>query len=241
LSSLVAELVKKAEEKTSVAGEAGVKARKRASYGFKIKVIADFPDLALEVDCRYEKMTSKSITEKVEVIAMVDGKRVNYRYMVFCNNCNKTVLTKTNKAWVDDALNIYDKKQVKFYQKVNGEIIEVEPLERTKELKIEKLIPAPSLEDFLIEKEYEVWSENARGLWKLADYLIKNDKIAVARHSFGNTFVENYALLYPIVRDGKFVLVMALTKMKKEFKHFTPIPNGEEIAKRKPISVLPEI
>jgi hypothetical protein len=38
--------------------------------------------------------------EIVEVIAMVDGKRVNYRYMVFCNNCNKTVLTKTNKAVV---------------------------------------------------------------------------------------------------------------------------------------------
>jgi len=237
--SLVAELVKKAEEKTSVAGEAGVKARKRASYGFKMKIIADFPDLALEVDCRYERLTSKSITEKAEIIAMADGKKVNQRYIGFCNNCNKVVSTK--KAWLDDALNIYDGKQVKFYQKVNGEIIEVEPLERTKELKIEKLIPAPSLEDFLIESEYEVWSENARGLWKLADYLIKNDKIAVARHSFGNTFVENYALLYPIVRNGKFVLVMALTKMKKEFKHFMAIPNGEEVAKRKPISVLPEI
>ena len=52
---------------------------------------------------------------------------------------------------------------------------------------------------------------------------------------------EYYALIYPHIEDGKFVLVMALTRMNLEFKHLMPIENGtlrKEAPKRTVRSVL---
>ena len=71
-----------------------------------------------------------------------------------------------------------------------------------------------------------MWAENIPALWKLAEWLDKTDKVAVAKYTFGNSFKDYFALIYPIIRDGEFVLVMALTRMNLEYKHLMPITNG---------------
>ena len=58
--------------------------------------------------------------------------------------------------------------------------------------------------------------------------------------SFGG-FVEYFALIYPIVREGKFVFKMVLTRRRLEFNHWMDV-NGQEqeTPKAKPI-VLEDI
>jgi hypothetical protein len=121
---------------------------------------------------------------------------------------------------------------------------EVTPFPRTKILESLKLMDTVVLDEFLIESSYEVWAadpNDSPALLKLANYLRKNDKVVVSKHSFGRGFNQNYALLYPVFKDGSFVLVMALTKMRKEYKHLMEI-TSKDVEKPKALAILlPEI
>ncbi len=110
-----------------------------------------------------------------------------------------------------------------------------------------KLLDTVAIDEFLVESQYEVWAKNdkdAPGLYRLAEYLRKNDKVIVSKHSFGRGFDENYALIYPIYCENRFVLVMALTKMRKDYKHLMNITSLEPKTETRKLEVavlLPEI
>jgi hypothetical protein len=92
-----------------------------------------------------------------------------------------------------------------------------------------------SLSEFLVESEYELWAKEERhipALLKFAEELRKLDKIALAKHSFGRGFNENYALIYPVYREGTFCLVMAMTKMRKEYKHLMPMASALQVQEK---------
>jgi hypothetical protein len=240
-------VLEKLVEKLPAEDKAKVKAssRSRGFSGFKAKIRAAFPDLAVEVDVKYAKLTAEEIRRKVRIKHRVEGGVEVYpRRVGFCE-CGKPVFNQ-RYVYMDGQGNVYDEAMVKHYQVLDdGREVEVRPFERTRELDVVKLIPASSLHEFLIESEYEVWSENPAGLWRLAEYLIKNDKIAVSTHSFGRGFNVNYALLYPIEIDGKFIMIMALTKMRKVYTRLMPIGIGGEQKpieeKPTPTILLPEI
>jgi hypothetical protein len=122
---------------------------------------------------------------------------------------------------------------------------EVAPFERTKEIEVVKTVPMTEVESFLIESQYEVWSsDNIPGAWALSQELIKKDIAAVGKLSFGRGFTEYWAIFYPVRKAGQFLIVMILTKMRKEYKHWMN-PNGESVAPKakakKATSVLQEI
>ena len=149
-------------------------------------------------------------------------------------------------AYQDAQGNEYPESEVKHYQILpDGREVEVKPFERTKTLKILKLIPATSLSEFLVESQYEVWADgNTPALLGFAEYLSKKDAMAVCKFSFGRGFKQYYGLIYPLFKDGKFLLIMALTQQRVEYRHWMPIaaeePPKEETAQT-PVSVLDEI
>jgi len=119
------------------------------------------------------------------------------------------------------------KDDVEFLQELpDGELVEVEKFLRTKIFEITDYVPSRDLDNFFVEAHYEMWTENIPALFELAEYLQKQDQIAIYRFSFGNTFKEYYVLLHPHTEDGEFVFCMDLTRMKKEYKHKMPITDG---------------
>jgi len=216
-------------------------AKKRQFAGFKMTISINADGFVAKIPVRYAKLESTVIKEKLRIVhRAADGREVHSRKI--CKNCGKA----QGEAWayVDDQGNVHPDDQVHHFQILDdGSEIEVAPLERTTELEVVKTPPSIILDDLLIESEYEVWSEDPAALWALAEWLHKNDRVAVGKHTFGRTFYENYAILYPIIRDGQFVMVMALAKMRKEFKHWMPVGGrrAESKPKAKPVSVLPEL
>jgi len=197
--------------------EEAKKPAKRAFKGFKAVLRAETEDLALETEVRYAKMDSKDVDIALKVIAKSrsTGKVVRYG---FIGDYHKGYITEDGEE--------IPANDVEWYQVLpDGEEAPVQKFERTKAFEILKYIPSNKLDQYFVESKYEIWSENIPALWKLAEWLNKHDMVAVARHSFGNTFVEYYALIYPVIQDGNFVLVMALTRMNIEYKHVMPIMN----------------
>lgn len=106
--------------------------------------------------------------------------------------------------------------------------IEVGKFQRTKLLETIALIERVRTEDYLFDSFYEVWSENIATLFRIAEWLDKNDQAIASQFSFGG-FKANTAIIYPIIdRDhGRFVLVMGMTNTKKVWKHMMDV-NGKD-------------
>jgi hypothetical protein len=139
----------------------------------------------------------------------------------------------------------YPEAEVRHYQLLpDGREVEVQPFPRTKVLEVKKLLPATSLSEFLVEGLYEVWSDAPGQLLEFAEYLQRKDAMAVSKLSFGRGFKESYALIYPIFQDGRFILVMALTQKRVEYRHWMPV-EAQEAKPREAVpvaqSVLEEI
>jgi len=76
-----------------------------------------------------------------------------------------------------------------------------------------------------------MYSDQSRILWNLANYLNENELMGIAKFSFGNGFTEYLALIYPVFKEGRFVLVMALSKAKIEYKHLMDLNELKETKK----------
>jgi hypothetical protein len=214
------EKIKKKEKKT------------RTFAGFIAELKFSDENLTLNIPIRYAKMDLKEIDKALKIIAKskTTGKEVQYKY-----------IGETRRAWIDIEGREYPKEDIEYYQELdNGELITVSEFQRTKIIEIIKLVPLNKLDEYLIESEYELWTDkNIVGLLRFAKYLSEKDSMAVSKITFGG-FKEYYALIYPIFRQEGFVLVMALTRMNKIYKHIMSIKVEEkkEIAKPTVKSVL---
>ena len=206
---LVSKLKEKVEEKK--------KGKSRAFRGFKAKLRAEAEGLAIEAEVRYARIDSRVVDDALQVEARSKSLGVKVE---------RKLLGEYHYGYVTEDGREVPKEDVYYVQILGDKEIPVQKFKRTKEINILKYIDRARLDGFLIESLYEMWSENIPALWKLAEWLNKTDKVAVAKYTFGNSFKDYYALIYPIIRDGEFVLVMALTRMNLEYKHLMPITNG---------------
>jgi len=127
------------------------------------------------------------------------------------------------------------------YFKVNedGSEQRVRPFTRTAEINIVKEAPAPSMNGFLVESYYELYHTDescVRALYKEAERYFREDLVGIALFSWGNGFKQFYAIVYPIMRDGRFVWVMKLTQAKLEYSHLMDVP-----AEAAPVEEVPTL
>ena len=134
------------------------------------------------------------------------------------------------------------KDDVAYFQTIDGEEREVQQFERTKDFQITNFTERGKMWNFLLENFYEVWSEK-NGLWILANYLQEQGRLAVCSHIvLRKSFKEYYGLIFPIVIDGNYTLVMVLTRMNLKYEHMRPATfvaeKEPETAKETPRSAL---
>ena len=226
-----------AKAKPEIKSEIGKVKVKRVS-GFKATLEFTGEELSVTVPVRFEKVTAKQVQEKLKIV---------HRHVSGVEVFNKPSPYKW--GWYDAEGNEYPENEIKHYQILpDGREIEVKPFERTKTLKIFKLLPATSLSEFLVESQYEVWAEaetNIPALLKFAEYLSRKDAMAVCKFSFGRGFKEYYGFLYPIFREGKFLLIMALTMQRIQYEHWMPMDaetaSSIQETAQTPVGILEEI
>jgi len=118
---------------------------------------------------------------------------------------------------LDEEGNLWKEEEIRYYAvKEDGSEMECSPYERTKVIEIpdENWVPSTATDDFLFHNIYEIFSEDkkiAQILFEEAEKRYKADQVGIATFSFGG-FIQYYAFLVPMVRDGKFVWLMKLTQ-----------------------------
>jgi len=220
--SVIAELKKKAK-----------KVKRRAFKGFKAKLIFNAENVSVETAIRYARLTSQHIKEKMKVKAMSRTYGVEVK---------QKLVGDFRKAWITEHGVEVPTEDVYYVQEQeDGSEIEVEPFERTEEIMILKLIDRKELDNYLPESTYEIWNEtNPNGLFKIADYLDKTQKVGVAHFVARRGFVDYFALIYPRFDNDKFVLQMVLTRTRKVFNRWMPVHAEPTVVirKKKPKTAL---
>jgi hypothetical protein len=203
----------------------------RGAPAKKAHMVINLEGFNSEVDIRYERMNSKDIKEERKVIRR-DGKGRTITYKTFID---ATVIEAgmAKKCWATEENEIVPKEELRTFQMIDGVEREVKAFDRTESVHIAKAIPADALGNFLTEYVYEVWAENQAGLYKLAEWLESNGKIAVGRVVLmSGSFTEYLGLFKPVFMQGKFVLEMYLVLKKKEYKHLLDISTALTQAQR---------
>jgi len=206
--------------------EAKAKAKRRFR-GWKATLVAQTEEFSVNVPIRYQKITSQSIDEAMNVITKSRSLGVEVK---------RKLLGEYHYGYVtDDGVEVPE-EDVVYYQIIDGEEREVQKFERTKVFEVTNFVPREKLWNFLLEDFYEVWSEK-NGLWLLADYLQRKNKIAVCSHIvLRKSFKEYYGLIFPVVVGEEFTLVMVLTRMNLQYEHLRPIKPIAEPEKPKPLT-----
>jgi len=215
--------------------EAKAKAKKRASNGHIAILELDCDGLSLSDNIRWIKVDSREVTEAIKVIHRTeDGRTARERSI--CRNCEYgkswDVEKITKRVWVTEDGEIVDKKHIRHYQELNGELIEVEEYKKTKVLKVAGFIDSDKLSNYLTESIYEVYAEkpsDIRRLYRIAEYLERERKIAIIEGIAFRGFKSWWGLLYPVINAGDFVLILALTRMNLVYRHLMKIPTEEAI------------
>lgn len=158
----------------------------------------------------------------------------------------KELLEQFIYIFVDEAGVEISKKDVEYFLvQESGQEQRVRPFDRTKEIRIVKEISATNLSSFLIESTYELFHLDDSvidTLYEEAERYLKEDIVGIATFSWGNGFKQFYALIYPILRDEKFVWLMHLSMTKLEYQHLMTLPALKiPIAQPPTVSTLPPV
>jgi len=130
----------------------------------------------------------------------------------------------------------------------DGSEKEVSPFTRTQvlDLKEENWVPGTALDGFLITNIYEIFSDDtkiARALFEEAEKRYKADQIGITTFSHGNGFLQYYAFICPLFKEGKFVWLMKLTNQKLAYNHLQEQPEPAKVPIREAptLQTLPPI
>jgi hypothetical protein len=196
--------------------------------GYKATLEVSLKDFTLEVPIKYKRMTSKDIVEPV----------------VFKDQKGDIVLRKfigepKHLEWRKaDDLEKSAEGEIIAYQVVNNKEIPVKPFERTEHITIKKIMPHEFKENFLIERTFEVWSEEEAELLKLAEYLYKSDSIGLCAVVVSKGYDTQYlGILEPRFIENKFGFLLFLTKKEIVFEHLAESQAKEKVKKAKPQAI----
>ena len=197
----------------------------------------------LSLDVKYKKVSVNALVPKPAIVMRSsDGKLVEKKMITF----DGEVLEGFHwKYFTEDGQEISSKEIHYFQVKEDGSEVETRWFDRTKEIRIIKEVPATSMNGMLEASVYELFHTDEKAVGKLyeeAERYLKEDIVGVALFSWGRGFIQYYAVVYPVVKDGKFVWVMKLTQTQVVFSHLMEIPAIKEpVPQPRTVQVLPPI
>ena len=200
---------------------------KKLFHGFLAKMIykrqankqENQPPINIETDVKF---ANASLQDEIPEIIMRDSKgrevvRVpdtKYHY-IYC--------VKGTEPGNDSNLpaEIVPESEIKHFQVIKGNEVEVGKFERTKNIVVDRFMPKTELDLWQIDNTYEVWADHTHGLYEVAKDLEARDEVGISKVSFGG-FKESYALISSVREGDKFVVTMSLSQKRKKYYHSMP-------------------
>ena len=152
-----------------------------------------------------------------------------------------------------DGVEVKSKDIQHFALQPDGTEAEVQPFSRTDIIDIpeENWVPAANVDGFLFTSVYEIFPKMSKGeivsqkdliaLWKEAELRWKKDQVGITTFSWGNGFIQYYAFVCPVLKEGKFGWIMKLSDTQVEYNYLQDIPEKVEVKEVPTLKTLPPV
>lgn len=211
----------------------------KKTKGYKERLVFTGAGLSIDAEIRYERINaSKILKQRFEVIRK--DKKGNVIKGGFVDSDTREVRPRS-LVYKDEKGKEVSKEETQEYMidKVKGT---EQAVEKTRFLKYVKSVPKEVMDNWLVENEFEIWSEgNQHGLLQIAKHLDKAGEVAVYRFSNGTIY---NAFIYPVwVNGSKFIILMSVARIKKleNLTHIMELSQAEQVKKVALASMVEEV
>lgn len=206
----------------------------------------------INVEIKYKKVTANEMMAPQIVMRTTDGKGIHSARVTK----DGEILDTFHWKYLDEDGQEVSSNDIHYYEvKEDGSEREVRPFDRTSEIKVIMEVPRASVEgNFLIEGTYELFckidkktkesehAERVQALYEEAERYLKDDLAGLGTFSWGNGFKQYYAIVYPTLRDEKFVWILSLTRSKLAYQNLMEIPTAKISVTQPPtLQTLPNL
>jgi hypothetical protein len=193
-------------------------------------------DLAINADIRTTKLSPESIQERPEIVRRDERTGSLVVRQVYDKATKEPLEDGHGYRWVNEDGEEGPSEDIQLYAVKDDEesaFTKQEPTvggERT--IGAETWIPVASIDEYLVDKIYEIWGEermDAAQLYELALHIRELDEAPVVPFVLQPSLYKSWAIITPFFYDESFSLIARVTDQKIQSEHRMSVPGSEEI------------
>jgi hypothetical protein len=194
-------------------------------------------DLAINADIRTAKLSPEDIGDRPEIIRRDATSGSLVVRQLYDKASGDPIEEGYGYRWITEAGEEVPNEDIQLYAVEDDEeqpFSKHEPTlgaERT--VTAETWIPVASIDEYLVEKIYELWGESAQDLgqlYELAEHIRDFDEAPVIPFVLQPAMFKNWGIITPFFFEDSFSLILRVTDQKIEPEHQMPLLTEEDLA-----------
>lgn len=193
-------------------------------------------DLAVNVDIRTGKLSPDELFEQSEVIRRDEGTGSLVVRQLYDKETGDPLEEGYGYRWVNEEGDEVPKEDVQLYVIEDDEERPFEKHEPTiggdRTLSAETWIPVATIDEYLVERIYEIWGEDDADiaqLYELAQHIRDFDEAPVVSFVLQPSVHKKWGIITPVFFDDRFSLIIRVTNQKIEPEHAMPMLTDEDV------------
>lgn len=197
-------------------------------------------DLAINADIRTGKLSAEDLVERPDVIRRDEQSGSLVVRQLYDKHTNEPLEEGYGYRWINEDGDEVPSEDIQLYAIEDDEekpFSKHEPTlgaERT--VSAEHWIPVASIDEYLVEKIYEIWGEDDQDvvqLYELAEHIRDFDEAPVIPFVLQPTIYKSWGIITPFFFSDSFSVIIRVTDQKIEPEHQMPMLSEEDIAEAK--------
>lgn len=193
--------------------------------------------LSINADVRTAKLSPESLGEEVDIVRRDEKSGSPVVRQVYDMASGEPLEEGYGYRWINEEGEEVPSEDIKLYAVDDDEeqpFSKHEPTvgsERT--LTAETWIPVPTIDEYLVEKVYELWGEEDVDIHQLADlanHIREFDEAPVIPFVMQPSISRQWGIITPYFYEDQFALIVRVTDHKIEAENTMPILSEEEVA-----------
>lgn len=203
----------------------------------KTRLKLNHQDLAINADVRTAKLSPENLVDHPDIIRRDERSGSLVVRQIYDKHSGDPLEEGYGYRWVNEDGEEVPKEDIQLFAVEDEEeqpFSKHEPTlggERT--LSAETWIPVAMIDEYLIEKIYELWGEEEEDisqLYELAEHIRDFDEAPVVPFVMQPSMYKSWAIITPFFFEDSFSLILRVTDQKIEPEHQMPLLTEEDLA-----------
>lgn len=193
-------------------------------------------DLAVNADVRTGKLTPEHVVDHPDIIRRDEQSGSLVIRQIYNKETGEPLEEGYGYRWINEDGDEVPKEDIQLYSVLDDEEQSFSMHDPTigsdRTVTAETWIPVATIDEYLVEKIYELWGEEPQDvaqLFELAEHIRDFDEAPVIPFVLQQSIYKSWGVITPFFFDDSFSLIIRVTDQKIEPEHQMPTLTGEEL------------